>query len=170
MPGEVVSAQPASMPNDLAFADNSRLARNKTPPPRITKRIREAIDVMVERGLDFQAAAHEAKLTTRHMRMQLAKPHVIAYYREQCQVFRASTTARNILRLCQIRDAENNMPAVNAIKALEQLSDEQTNTKQTTSPGVTIRIVNVATQPQHEVVPERTYSVPTNEETQSDQC
>jgi len=158
------------MPNDLAFADNSRLARNKTPPPRITKRIREAIDVLVERGPDFQAAAHEAKLTTRHMRMQLAKPHVIAYYREQCQVFRASTTARNILRLCQIRDAENNMPAVNAIKALEQLSDEQTNTKQTTSPGVTIRIVNVATQPQHEVVPERTYSVPTNEETQSDQC
>jgi hypothetical protein len=140
-----------TMQNQVAFADNTRLARNKTPAPRVTKRIREAIDVMVERGLDYQAAAMEAGLTTRHMRFQLSKPHVAAYYREQCQVFRGSTTARNIHRLCEIRDAENNMPAVNAIKALEQLSDEQTNTKQTTSPGVTIRIVNIATQPQHEL-------------------
>jgi hypothetical protein len=140
------------MPNELAFADNSRLARNKTPPPRITKRIREAIDVMVERGLDYQHAAMEAGLTTRHMRLQLSKSHVLAYYQAQCQVFRASTAARNIQRLCEIRDAENNMPAVNAIKALEQLSDEQTNNKQTNaSPGVTIRIVNVSATPvQHE--------------------
>jgi hypothetical protein len=66
-------------------------------------------------------------------------------------VFRASTTARNLHRLCEIRDADNNMPAVNAIKALELINDEQTNTKQTTSPGVTIRIVNVAATPaQHE--------------------
>ena len=139
------------MPNDVAFADNTKLARNKQPPLRITRRIREAIDVMVERGLDYQGAAQEAGLTTRHMRMQLSKSHVAAYYREQCQVFRASTTARNIHRLCEIRDAENNMPAVNAIKALEQLGDEQTNNKQTNAtPGVTIRIVNIATQPQHE--------------------
>ena len=140
------------MAQDLAFSDKTALARNKTPPPRITKRIREAIDVMVERGLDYQHAAAEANLTTRHMRMQLSKPHVAAYYRDQCQVFRASTSARNIHRLCEIRDAENNMPAVNAIKALEMLGDEQTNTKQTTSPGVTIRIVNVtATPAQHDV-------------------
>ena len=139
------------MPNDLAFADNSRLARNKTPPPRITKRIREAIDVMVERGLDYQHAAMEAGLTTRHMRLQLSKSHVLAYYQAQCQVFRASTAARNIQRLCEIRDAENNMPAVNAIKALEMIGDEQTTNKQTTSPGVTIRIVNVSATPvQHE--------------------
>ena len=159
------------MPNELApFADNSQLARNKRAPPRITKRIREAIDVMVERGLDYQAAAEEAGLTTRHMRLQLAKSHVAAYYREQCQVFRASTTARNIHRLCEIRDAENNMPAVNAIKALEMIGDEQTTNKQTASPGVTIRIVNVtATQPQHELTVDRTCDVPTNAETQLDQ-
>jgi hypothetical protein len=139
------------MPNELAFADNSRLARNKTPPLRITKRMRDAIDVMVERGLNYQTAAAETGLSTRHMRLQLSKPHVIAYYKAQCQVFRASTTARNLHRLCEIRDADNNMPAVNAIKALELINDEQTNTKQTTSPGVTIRIVNVAAAPaQHE--------------------
>ena len=131
------------MPNDVAFADNTKLARNKQPPLRITKRIKNAIDVMVERGLDYQAAAAEAGLSTRHMRFQLSKPHVAAYYKAQCQVFRASTTARNIHRLCEIRDAENNMPAVNAIKALEQLGDEQTNNKHTNaSPGVTINIVH----------------------------
>ena len=138
------------MPNELAFADNSRLARNKTPPLRITRRVKDAIDAMVELGLPYDKAAAEADLTPRAMRLALAKPHVIAYYKAQCQVLRASTTARNLHRLCEIRDADNNMPAVNAIKALELINDEQTNTKQTTSPGVTIRIVNVATQPQHE--------------------
>jgi len=135
------------MPNEVAFADNSRLARNKQPPARITRRIREAIDIMVERGLDYQEAGQEAGLSTRHMRLQLSKPHVQAYYRAQCQVLRASTTARNIRRLCEIRDAEDNMPAVNAIKALEQLGDEQTNKPNAPSPGVTIRIVNVGATP-----------------------
>jgi hypothetical protein len=143
-------AKRATMQNQVAFSDNSRLARNKTPAPRVTKRIREAIDVMVERGLDYQHAAAEAGLTTRHLRFQLSKPHVAAYYREQCQVSRASTTARNILRLCEIRDAENNMPAVNAVRLLEQISDEQTNKPNSASPGVTIRILNIAAQPQHE--------------------
>jgi hypothetical protein len=53
--------------------------------------------------------------------------------------------------LCEIADADNNMPAVNAIKALEMLGDEQITNKQTASPGVTIRIVNVSATPvQHE--------------------
>jgi len=72
----------------------------------------------------------------------------MAYYKAQCQVLRVSHSARNIHRLAEIRDADNNMPAVNAIKALELIGDEQTNTKQTTSPGVTIRIVNVSATPQ----------------------
>ena len=138
------------MPNEVAFADNSRLARNKTPPLRITRRVKDGIDAMVEQGLDYQRAAAHVGMSTYRFRLALEKPHVQAYYRAQCQVLRASTTARNIHRLCEIRDAENNMPAVNAIKALEGISDEQTNNKQTTSPGVTIRIVNVtATPTQH---------------------
>jgi hypothetical protein len=139
------------MPNEVAFVDNSDLARNKRPPLRITRRVREAIDKMVADGLDYAAGATEAGLTPRAMRMALAKPHVVAYYHEQCQVLRSSTAARNIHRLCEIRDAENNMPAVNAIKTLMGI-EEQTNNKQTnTSPGVSIRIVNLtATPPQHE--------------------
>jgi hypothetical protein len=138
------------MPNEVAFVDNSDLARNKRPPLRITRRVREAIDTMVERGMDYAAAAAEHGLSTRHLRFALQKPHVVAYYHEQCHVLRSSTAARNIHRLCEIRDAENNMPAVNAIKTLMGI-EEQTNNKQTTSPGVSIRIVNLtATPAQHE--------------------
>ena len=133
------------MPNEVAFADNSRLARNKQPPLRITKRIREAIDTMVTRGVSYDQAAAEHGIATRHMRLALAKPHVMQYHQAQLKVLRGARAARNFHRLCEIADAENNMPAVNAIKALEGLELEQTNNKQTTSPGVTIRIVNVAT-------------------------
>jgi len=136
------------MPNELAFSDNSRLARNKTPPPRISKRLKQAIDAIVHDAKSWNEAASDYGFNTRTIRLAFAKPHVQAYYRAQCQVLRASTSARNIHRLCEIRDAENNMPAVNAIKALELISDEQTTNKQTTSPGVTIRIVNVAATPQ----------------------
>jgi hypothetical protein len=140
------------MPNQVAFADNSALARNKQPPLRITRRVRNAIDAMVEQGLDLKAAAEHGGMSTYRFRLALEKPHVNAYYRNQCQVFRASTTARNIHRLCEIRDAENNMPAVNAIKTLMGIETEQTNNKQTlASPGVTIRIVNIATPTQHEL-------------------
>lgn len=136
------------MPNELAFSDNSSLARNKTPPPRISRRLKQAIDAIVHDAKSWNEAARETGLTMRTMRLAFERPHVMAYYKAQCQVLRVSHSARNIHRLAEIRDADNNMPAVNAIKALELIGDEQTNTKQTTSPGVTIRIVNVSATPQ----------------------
>ena len=158
------------MPNDLAFADNTALARNKVPPPRITKRVRDAVDAIVERGLPYDQAAKLVGLSTYALRLALGKPHVAAYLQAQLKVLRGARGPRNFHRLCEIADADNNMPAVNAIKALEMIGDEQTTTKQTTSPGVTIRIVNVtATQPQRELTVDRTCDVPTNAETQLDQ-
>jgi len=133
-----------TMPNEVAFADNSRLARNKQPPLRISKRVKDAIDAIVQSGKRWDDAAIENGMTTRNMRLALERPHVLAYYKAQLKVLREARSARNFHRLCEIADAENNMPAVNAIKALEGISDEQTNNKQTTAPGVTIRIVNVS--------------------------
>ena len=132
------------MPNEVAFADNSRLARNKQPPLRISKRVKDAIDAIVQSGKRWDDAAIENGMTTRNMRLALERPHVLAYYKAQLKVLREARSARNFHRLCEIADAENNMPAVNAIKALEGLELEQTNNKQTTAPGVTIRIVNVS--------------------------
>jgi hypothetical protein len=138
------------MPNDLQFTDNSRLARNKTPQPRITIRVKQAINAIVQHGMQLDQAAREAGITTRALRLAYEKPHVLAYARSQLQVSRDLRSARNHFRLCEIADAENNMPAVQAIRALEQMS-EQTNNKQTNTPtpGVVINIV-AATPAQHD--------------------
>lgn len=86
------------------------------------------------------------------MRKALDKPHVIAFIRARKQVFREAVSAKNILRLAEIRDAGNNMPAVNAIKELENLgNDENTNGRKhiATPPGLLIQVVgHVNVQPQ----------------------
>jgi hypothetical protein len=155
------------MPNEVAFADNSQLARNKRPAPRITPRVKRAIELIVHEKYTLNQAANEVGFTTRNMRLALERPHVLQFYKQQCVVFRDLRRARNQQRLAEIADAENNMPAVNAIKALELINDEQTANKQQTTPGVTIRIVNVATQPQHEQTNKTCYST-TNLEIDSD--
>jgi hypothetical protein len=136
------------MPQHVAFADNSHLARNKTPKPRITKRVKDAVDAIVERGLAYDEAAAETGLTTRAMRLALERPHVLGYLKQQLKVLRDARGPRNFHRLCEIADRQDNMPAVQALRTLEQLGDEQTNRPNTTpSPGVVIRIVNVAQLP-----------------------
>jgi hypothetical protein len=96
---------------------------------------------------DNEAAAI-AGLHVLSIRNALTKPHVLAYYREQREVLRARESPANIHRLCEIRDAADNMPAVNAIRALEQIGDDQqTNRPNTPSPGISIRIVNVSSPP-----------------------
>jgi hypothetical protein len=139
------------MPNELAFSDKTALARNSVPQLRITKRVKDAIRAMVVDKQRWDDAAVAVGLSTRAMRLALEKPHVITYLRKQLDVSRGARQVANFHRLCEIADADNNMPAVNAIKALEMLEEQQTNNKQTASPGVTIRIVNVSATPaQHE--------------------
>ena len=135
------------MPHDVAFADNSHLARNKTPKPRITPRVKCAIDAIVHDAKSWNEAAAETGLSMRTMRLAFERPHVMAYYRQQCQVLRASTAAHSIHRLKQIGDAADNMPAVQALRTLEMLGDEQTNKPNTPSPGISIRIVNLSSPP-----------------------
>jgi hypothetical protein len=57
-------------------------------------------------------------------------------------VLRSSERARNIHRLVAIRDAADNMPAVNAIKALEQIDDEARSTQaMQRAPGLQIVVI-----------------------------
>ena len=139
------------MPNNVAFADNTALARNKPTTTRISKRVKDAVHHIVETGAAYNAAAQHVGMSTYRLRLALDKPHVVAFMRNRLKVLRDLRSPRNFHRLCEIADAENNMPAVNAIKALEQLGDEQTNKPNAATPGVTIRIVNItATPAQHE--------------------
>jgi hypothetical protein len=69
-------------------------------------------------------AAVKAGLTVRAMRKALQKPHVVKHLKQRRDVFRNSVCAANIHRLAKIRDAADNMPAVNAIKELERLGED----------------------------------------------
>jgi hypothetical protein len=130
----------------------ARTARLPTPDrPKRTKRVGKklfhAIELIVFEGKELGEAAAEAGLTTYTLRQAFARPQVLAHLRERREVFRAAVSGKNILRLCQIRDAENNMPAVHAIKALEQIGDEQANKPNLPSPGISIRIVQMNSAP-----------------------
>jgi hypothetical protein len=140
------------MPQHLAFGANPRERKTVLPTKRIGGRLKQALDLMVwgdgeRRYLPDNEAAAIAGLNVISIRNALHRPHVQAYYRMQCQVLRSRESAANIHRLCEIRDAENNMPAVNAIKALMYDEIDQTNRPNTPTPGISIRIVQVSSPP-----------------------
>ena len=109
---------------------------------RLTARVRQAVELMVWDGKPYNEAATESGLTVRAMRLALARPHVMAFYKAELQVLRTSEEPRSIIRLAEIRDAANNMPAVQAAKHLLEREQTNSNSNDGTSPGVTIRIVN----------------------------
>ena len=116
--------------------------RSQPAANRLTAKVKQAVELMVWHGKPFDQAAAEAGLTTRAMRLALAKPHVMAFYRAEMQVLRSSHEPRSIIRLAEIRDAANNMPAVQAAKHLLERDQPNTSSSNAASPGVTIRILN----------------------------
>jgi hypothetical protein len=110
---------------------------------RVGKKLFHAIELIVFEGKELGEAAAEAGLTTYTLRQAFARPQVLAHLRERREVFRAAASGKNILRLCQIRDSADNMPAVHAIKALEQIGDETAPATQAT-PGIVLKFITMA--------------------------
>ena len=117
--------------------------KTRSAPQRVTGKLADAINRMVELGERYDDAGRAVGLTARSMRKALDRPHVIAFLRARKQVFREAASTANIKRLCEIRDAANNMPAVQAIKALEQLPDDNVSAAKGLMPGFVVQIVNV---------------------------
>jgi hypothetical protein len=113
---------------------------------QVTGRLRTTLTAMVWQGARRAEAAKISRMTDHSLRAALRKPHVKAWYLAELGVLRESERPKTFHRLCDLRDQdENKNAAVAAAKALEQITDDQqTNTKQTVSPGVTIRIVNIS--------------------------
>jgi hypothetical protein len=98
---------------------------------------------MVDEGKRIDLAAQEVGMTTSAVRKAFERPHVLEYVRKRRQMLLASVNARNIQRLAEIRDAADNMPAVNSVLALERMAGDASSTGGTGvshSPGVTIVI------------------------------
>lgn len=118
-------------------------AKTRSAPMRVTGKLAVAINLMIETGARWDDAAGQVGLTARTMRLALARPHVIGFLRARKQVFREAASTANIKRLCEIRDAADNMPAVQAIRLLEQLPDENASAAKGLAPGFVVQIVNV---------------------------
>jgi hypothetical protein len=101
---------------------------------------------MVDEGKPIHLAAQASGVSTHIVREAFAKPHVLEYVRKRRQMLLASVNARNIQRLAEIRDAADNMPAVNSVLALERMAGDATSTpggSLSHSPGITIQVVTV---------------------------
>ena len=130
-------------------ASPSRVARTARKPLQAPPLARKAIELMVWEGHHRDDAAKAAGMLPKSLYNALRKHHVRAYYLAQLEVLRTSERARNIHRLCEIRDAANNMPAVQAIKTLEALTDDMPagGGGQQRTPGLVIQIVNAPQAP-----------------------
>jgi len=111
---------------------------------RITGKVRAAIEAMVWQALPRAAAAKAAGISEHGLYKALRKPPVKAFYLAECEVLRTSGRARRILRLEEIGEQdENKAAAVQAIRALEGMSDDQAVGRSAQSvPGLVIQIIN----------------------------
>lgn len=115
-------------------------ARSRSAPGKVTGRLLKAVVGMVWQGWTDNEAAVQTGMTVTAIRLAMRRAHVRAYYHDQLQVRRERESARNIHRWAEIRDAADNQAAVNAGKAIEQLSDanERQHSPLQQSPGLVI--------------------------------
>ena len=125
-------------------------ARPSIKPPvryEVRGKLRAAIYQMVWEGLEWADAANKVGLRAQSMRAAFERPHVLAFIRKEREMLRQSLAPRNIHRLREIRDAADNMPAVNSIALLERMGADGSMQQfgATHGPGVTIIIGAVQT-------------------------
>ena len=135
--GDIMTKKPPTsrklVPKPIGPVDKRRRKRG------LTHAVRTAIDAMVYDRCTRAEACKRAGFTERALYLAFEKPEVAAYFNKALEVLRAGERPKNIHRLCEIRDAADNMPAVNAIKALMQLDDENAmRSTNAPTPGVVI--------------------------------
>jgi hypothetical protein len=95
---------------ETTMTDNLPAKTDDKPPPRITKKIRAAIDAFVHGDAkNITAAAEKAGLTRSHLSRELGRPHIAKYLHEK--VFRNLTIngAKAGATKVQLLDSANDM-------------------------------------------------------------
>jgi hypothetical protein len=111
----------------------------------LTPAVRVAIDAMIFERCSRAEACQRAGFSERAFYMALEKPEVAAYWNQQIEMLRTGERARNIQRLAEIRDQdENRNAAVAAVKQLEGPQDEAAARLAAGVPslGMTIQIIS----------------------------
>jgi hypothetical protein len=118
---------------------------------QIPQSVRAAALKMIYEGCDLVAAAQASNLRPDTLRRWLHRAELVGFLRRERAAFRQAICSGNEHRLVQIADEPggNAMAKVNAIKCLEDMNEEGLlrRTNELPSPGVTIRILNIAPQP-----------------------
>lgn len=100
--------------------------KGRSAPRQVTGKLKTALHAMVWEGLKRDDAAAKAGMTIHGLREALKRPHVKAWYLRECEVLRLSGKSRRIFRLEALSEQDDNkQAAINAIRALDQLEDEQ---------------------------------------------
>jgi len=99
-------------------------AQDRSAPRRVTGKLKIAIERMVWYGDKRAGAAAFADLTDHGLRSALRKPHVLGFLRSELALLREGERPRNVHRLAELREQdENRNAAVAAIKVLEELAE-----------------------------------------------
>lgn len=129
----------------LATQPSQPLAPKQTRnhAPKVTGKVRIALDAMVWEGLPRKAAAEKAGISEHGLYKAFRKPVVKAFYLSELEVLRTSERARSIHRIAEIRDAADNMPALKAAEyfATDKAEMPGRSTGSLQLPGLTIQIL-----------------------------
>jgi hypothetical protein len=128
-----------------AAIDRKAVRKTAAKAGRVTGKLAIACRRIVHEGEELDEAAHAADLTTRTLRLALAKPHVIAWVKAEREVFRAYVSAQNIHHAKKMRDTSGNaMAKLGAMKLIEQIGDDAPASSAQSAPGMVIVVVNQA--------------------------
>jgi hypothetical protein len=110
---------------------------------KVTGRLKTALELVVNEGLDPYEAATKVGLHRRTMRLALNKRHVLTHLRAAREVLRTTASAQNIHYAIAMRaGSTNEMARLGAMKFIEG-NDEETQQRRgsISSPGLVIQIV-----------------------------
>jgi hypothetical protein len=126
----------------LESTSSEALTTTSRTKPRIERKLRNACDHMVQSGLPWQDAARAANLHTTAMWLALQRPHVIAYIKQQRQVFRESVSSWADFRMLELaKQDDNKAAAFSATKDLRGITDQSVSISQRqSSPGLVVII------------------------------
>jgi len=109
---------------------------------RVTGKVRQAINAMVWQGLKRDEAAEHAGLQPHSLYVAFRLPHVKQAYLKELEVLRTSERARNVHTLLDVRESENQVARIQAVRTLEEMDDENIPNRRGIQaiPGVTVVI------------------------------
>jgi hypothetical protein len=135
--------------------DDMPLPGRVVDAPRVRGRTGQAIDLMLWEGMTRNEAAKALGMNPKSLANAFREPRVKQYWRAGLEALAISACARNIHRLETIRDAADNMPAVQAIRMLEELTTAEgarAGLPGVRSPGLQIVILQPGATPHPQVV------------------